>query len=37
MKDGKKLLSEIAALSPHAVHVRVHNLLTTGDGTAALK
>jgi xylan 1,4-beta-xylosidase len=37
MKDGKKLLSEIAALSPHTVHVRVHNLLTTGDGTAALK
>jgi xylan 1,4-beta-xylosidase len=37
MKDGKKLLSEIAALSPHTVHVRVHNLLTTGDGVAALK
>jgi len=37
MKDGKKLLSEIAALSPHTVHVRVHNLLTTGDGAAALK
>ena len=37
MKDGKKLLSEIAALSPHTVHVRVHNLLTTGDGKAALK
>lgn len=37
MKDGKKLLSEIAALSPHTVHVRVHNLLTSGDGKAALK
>ncbi|MBI2685622.1 MAG: beta-xylosidase [Acidobacteria bacterium] len=37
MKDGKKLLSEIAALSPHTVHVRVHNLLTSGDGEAALK
>ncbi len=37
MKDGKKLLSELAALSPHTVHVRVHNLLTTGDGVAALK
>jgi xylan 1,4-beta-xylosidase len=37
MKDGKKLLSEIAALSPVPVHVRAHNLLTTGDGTAALK
>src|SRR5882672_7203643 len=37
MKDGKKLLSELAALSPTPVHVRAHNLLTTGDGTAALK
>jgi xylan 1,4-beta-xylosidase len=37
MKDGKKLLSEIAALSPVPVHVRAHNLLTTGDGKAALK
>jgi len=37
MKDGKKLLSEIAALSPVPVHVRAHNLLTSGDGEAALK
>jgi xylan 1,4-beta-xylosidase len=37
MKDGKKLLTEIAALSPVPVYVRCHNLLTTGDGTAALK
>jgi xylan 1,4-beta-xylosidase len=37
MKDGKKLLSEIADLSPVPVYVRTHNLLTTGDGTAALK
>jgi len=37
MKDGKKLLSELAALSPVTVHVRAHNLLTSGDGTAALK
>lgn len=37
MKDGKKLLSEIAALSPIPVHVRTHNLLTSGDGTPALK
>lgn len=37
MKDGKKLLSEIAELSPVPVFVRTHNLLTTGDGTAALK
>jgi len=37
MKDGTKLLSELAALSPVTVYVRAHNLLTTGDGTAALK
>ena len=37
MKDGKKLLSELAALSPATVYVRAHNLLTTGDGTPALK
>jgi len=37
MKDGKKLLSEIAALSPVPVYVRAHNLMNTGDGTPALK
>ncbi len=37
MPDGRKLLSELAALSPVPVYVRVHNLLTTGDGTPALK
>ena len=37
MKDGRKLLSELSALSPVPVYVRTHNLLTTGDGTAALK
>ncbi len=37
MKDGKKLLSELADLSPVPVFVRAHNLLTTGDGTPALK
>lgn len=37
MKDGKKLLTELAALSTHPVYVRVHNLLTTGDGKVALK
>jgi xylan 1,4-beta-xylosidase len=37
MKDGRKLLSELAALSPVPVQVRVHNLLTTGNGEAALK
>ncbi len=37
MKDGEKLLSELAALSPVPVYVRTHNLLTSGDGTPALK
>lgn len=37
MRDGKKLLSEIAELSPVPVYVRAHCLLCTGDGTAALK
>ena len=37
MPDGKKLLSEIADLSPVPVYVRAHNLLTTGDGTPGLK
>ncbi|MGQ7944196.1 GH39 family glycosyl hydrolase [Flavobacterium sp. WC2509] len=37
MKDGKKLLSEIAALSPVPVYVRTHSLLVSGDGVAALK
>jgi xylan 1,4-beta-xylosidase len=37
MKDGKKLLGELSALSPVPVYMRVHNLLTSGDGTPALK
>ena len=37
MKNGKKLLSELAELSPVPVHIRTHNLMTTGDGTPALK
>jgi len=37
MKDGQKLLSEIAAFSPVPVYVRAHSLLVTGDGTPALK
>jgi xylan 1,4-beta-xylosidase len=37
MKDGKKLLTEIAALSPVPVYVRAHSLLVSGDGVAALK
>jgi len=37
MKDGKKLLTELAELSPTPVFIRTHNLLTSGDGTAAMK
>lgn len=38
MKDGKKLLTDIANLSPVPVYVRTHNLLTTDEGPrAALK
>lgn len=35
--NGKKLLTELAELSPGPVYVRVHNLLTTGDGSVSLK
>jgi len=35
--NGKKLLGELHDLSPAPVYVRVHNLLTSGDGTASLK
>jgi len=35
--NGKRLLGELSALSPAPVYVRVHNLLTTGDGSSALK
>lgn len=34
---GKQLLSDIAALSPVPVYVRAHNLMTSGDGSHALK
>ncbi len=34
---GQKLLRELSALSFHPAYVRVHNLLTTGDGSASLK
>src|SRR4030081_857392 len=32
--NGKKLLGELAALGPAPVYIRVHNLLTTGDGSS---
>jgi xylan 1,4-beta-xylosidase len=35
--NGKKLLGELSALSPVPIHIRVHNLLTSGDGSASLK
>lgn len=35
--NGRKLLSALADASPVPVFVRTHNLLTTGDGTPALK
>src|ERR1700691_1741893 len=35
--NGRRLLGELAALGLGPVYVRVHNLLTTGDGTASLK
>ena len=37
MKDGQKLLSEIAQLSPVPIYIRTHNLLTTKEGEPDLK
>jgi xylan 1,4-beta-xylosidase len=37
MKDGRKLLRDLGELRPKAVYFRTHNLLTSGDGTPALK
>jgi xylan 1,4-beta-xylosidase len=37
MKHGTKLLAELGELAPKSVYVRTHNLLTSGDGTPALK
>jgi xylan 1,4-beta-xylosidase len=35
--NGKKLLGELAALSPVPVYFRAHNLFTTGNGGGSLK
>ena len=35
--NGRRLLAELAALSRRPVYVRVHNLFTSGDGSASLK
>jgi xylan 1,4-beta-xylosidase len=37
MKDGQRLIKELGALRPNQVYFRTHNLMTTGDGTPALK
>ena len=37
MKDGQKLLADFGALRPKETYFRAHNLLTSGDGTPALK
>lgn len=37
MPHGEKLIGELGALSPKNVYFRAHNLLTSGDGTPALK
>jgi xylan 1,4-beta-xylosidase len=37
LPDGRKLLGELGALKQNAVYFRSHNLLTSGDGTPALK
>lgn len=37
MKDGRKLLGQLGELAPKRVYFRAHNMLTTGDGTPALK
>jgi xylan 1,4-beta-xylosidase len=37
MKDGRKLLAELGKLGAPQVYFRTHNLLTSGDGTPALK
>jgi xylan 1,4-beta-xylosidase len=35
--QGRALLGQLATLSPYRFHDRAHNLLTTGEGTPALK
>ncbi len=37
MENGKKLLTEMSRFSYVPVNVRTHNLMTSGDGTPALK
>src|SRR5450631_1051905 len=37
MKDGKKLIGELGQLGGSQVYFRAHHLLTSGDGSYALK
>ncbi|HWN96106.1 MAG TPA: beta-xylosidase, partial [Methylomirabilota bacterium] len=37
MTNGRKLVAELGELAPKQVFFRAHNLLTSGDGTPALK
>jgi xylan 1,4-beta-xylosidase len=37
LRNGRKLLGQLGALRPKQVYFRAHNLLTSGDGTPALK
>ena len=37
LKNGSKLFAELGELAPNSVYFRTHNLLTSGDGTPALK
>jgi xylan 1,4-beta-xylosidase len=37
MTNGRKLVAELGELAPKQVYFRAHNLLTSGDGTPALK
>jgi xylan 1,4-beta-xylosidase len=36
-RNGQKLLGELGRLSSQPAYIRVHNLFTTGDGSASLK
>ena len=37
MKHGRKLMGELGEMQPKNIYFRAHNLLCSGDGTAALK
>lgn len=37
MKDGEKLLGQLGELKPNEIYFRTHNLMTSGNGSPALK